>query len=234
MVQSEIAATTDVVGEYGGIDIEYTPFTGYCDLSVYQHGAKKKKSDLQGLDPQDFSMVIPQKHYGPTQAEENEEKREEDNDVREKHEDTREEDQKETSVATVRAGQHCDDLNRDEEQWDNHLNQTKKKRVCDKVVFEKKLKIKDACEIATRKEEYGEMSANKYFLKEKQNLLKQFDWSEQQNLVDACGANYAVQRYAAQVAEDHVQWAYLINGYPVYAKNKNRQGMDLYYADLDS
>lgn len=65
LVQSEIATTKTVFDE----DMENITFVGYCDLSKYQHGAKKKKTDRISLDPQDFSMITPQKHYGTSQEE---------------------------------------------------------------------------------------------------------------------------------------------------------------------
>lgn len=64
-MQSEIATTKSVFDE----DMENVTFVGYCDLSKYQHGAKKKKINLTTLDSRDFSMVAPQKHYGTSQEE---------------------------------------------------------------------------------------------------------------------------------------------------------------------
>jgi len=59
LIQSEIATTKTIFDE----DMENETFVGYCDLSKYQHGAKKKKIDLIALDSQDFSMITPQKEY---------------------------------------------------------------------------------------------------------------------------------------------------------------------------
>lgn len=62
---------------------------------------------------------------------------------------------------------------------ESYLEHTKKKWLCDKVVFEKKIKVKDACEKKSSTDADGNLS---YFLSEKPNIVNKLKRPEFETL----------------------------------------------------
>lgn len=202
LIQSEIATTKTIFDE----DMENVTFVGYCDLSKYQHGAKKKKIDLTTLDSQDFSMVAPQKEYRSLEQE-----------VApvEWHVYNNSQDPWNVEI--------CDGSEEAIAQMESYLEHTKKKWLCDKVVFEKKIKVKDACEKKSSTDADGTLS---YFLSEKLNIvnkLKRPEFEALQSMLNGYSMwyghidNYKVETCTYGDGDGGTQIP-IINKYGVYEK----------------
>lgn len=196
LIQSEIATTKTIFDE----DMENVTFVGYCDLSKYQHGAKKKKIDLTTLDSQDFSMVAPQKEYRSLEQEVT---------PVEWHVYNNSQDPWNVEI--------CDGSNEVFSQIQSYLEHTKKKWLCDKVVFEKKIKVKDACEKKSSTDADGNLN---YFLSEKPNIvnkLKRPEFETLQSMLHGYIDNYKVETCTYGDGDGGTQIP-IINKYGVYEK----------------
>lgn len=196
LIQSKIATTKTIFDE----DMENVTFVGYCDLSKYQHGAKKKKIDLTTLDSQDFSMVAPQKEYRSLEQE-----------VApvEWHVYNNSQDPWNVEI--------CDGSNEVFSQIQSYLEHTKKKWLCDKVVFEKKIKVKDACEKKSSTDADGNLH---YFLSEKPNIvnkLKRPEFETFQSMLHGHIDNYKVETCIYGDGDGGTKIP-IINKYGVYEK----------------
>ena len=196
LIQSEIATTKTIFDE----DMENVTFVGYCDLSKYQHGAKKKKIDLTTLDSQDFSMVAPQKEYRSLEQE-----------VApvEWHVYNNSQDPWNVEI--------CDGSEEAIAQMESYLEHTKKKWLCDKVVFEKKIKVKDACEKKSSTDADGTLI---YFLSEKPNIvnkLKRPEFEALQSMLRGHIDNYKVETCTYRDGDGGTEIP-IINKYGVYEK----------------
>lgn len=200
LIQSEIATTKTIFDE----DMENVTFVGYCDLSKYQHGAKKKKIGLTTLDSQDFSMVAPQKEYRSLEQE-----------VTPVEWDVYNNSQDPWNVAI--RGSACDGSEEAIAQMESYLEHTKKKWLCDKVVFEKKIKVKDACEKKSSTDADGNLS---YFLSEKPNIvnkLKRPEFETLQSMLYEHIDNYKVETCIYGDGDGGTEIP-IINKYGVYEK----------------
>lgn len=196
LIQSKIATTKTIFDE----DMENVTFVGYCDLSKYQHGAKKKKIDLTTLDSQDFSMVAPQKEYRSLEQE-----------VTPVEWDVYNNSQDPWNVEI------CDGSEEAIAQMESYLEHTKKKWLCDKVVFEKKIKVKDACEKKSSTDADGNLN---YFLSEKPNIvnkLKRPEFETLQPMLNGHIDNYKVETCIYGDGDGGTKIP-IINKYGVYEK----------------
>lgn len=196
LIQSEIATTKTIFDE----DMENVTFVGYCDLSKYQHGAKKKKIDLIALDSQDFSMIAPQKEYRSLEQEVT---------PVEWHVYNNSQDPWNVEI--------CDGSEEAIAQMESYLEHTKKKWLCDKVVFEKKIKVKDACEKKSSTDDDGTLI---YFLSEKPNIvnkLKRPEFEALQSMLRGHIDNYKVETCSYGDGDGGTKIP-IINKYGVYEK----------------
>ncbi len=100
---------------------------------------------------------------------------------------------------------------------ESYLEHTKKKWLCDKVVFEKKIKVKDACEKKSSTDADGTLI---YFLSEKPNIvnkLKRPEFEALQSMLRGHIDNYKVETCTYGDGDGGTQIP-IINKYGVYEK----------------